>query len=76
MKRSRFSEEQIAYALRLAESGTRVVDVYRQFGMADPLHPSPDDRVTDAKQFCDSGFHASLRANLCVRLEMRSFGVT
>ncbi len=30
MKRSRFSEEQIAYALRLAESGTPVVDVYRQ----------------------------------------------
>jgi len=26
MKRSRFSEEQIAYALRLAESGTPVVD--------------------------------------------------
>lgn len=30
MKRSRFSEEQIAYALRLAESGTPVVDVCRQ----------------------------------------------
>ena len=33
MKRSRFSEEQIAYALRLAESGTAVVDVCRQIGV-------------------------------------------
>lgn len=32
MKRSRFTEEQIAYALRLADSGTPVVDVCRQFG--------------------------------------------
>lgn len=30
MKRSRFSEEQIAYALRLAELGAPVVDVCRQ----------------------------------------------
>ena len=35
MKRSRFSEEQIAYALRLAESGTPVVDVCRQIPMSD-----------------------------------------
>jgi putative transposase len=34
MKRSRFSEEQIAYALRLAESGTPVVDVCRQIGVS------------------------------------------
>jgi putative transposase len=30
MKKSRFSEEQIADALRLAEGGTPVVDVCRQ----------------------------------------------
>lgn len=30
MKRSRFTEEQIAYALQLADSGTPVVDVCRQ----------------------------------------------
>jgi putative transposase len=30
MKRSRFNEEQIAYALRLTESGTPVADVCRQ----------------------------------------------
>ena len=30
-----FSEEQIAYALRQAESGTAVADVCRQLGMSD-----------------------------------------
>ena len=35
MKKSKFSEEQIAYALRLAESGTPVADVCRQMGIAE-----------------------------------------
>ncbi|MDM0046822.1 transposase [Variovorax dokdonensis] len=35
MKRSRFSEEQITYALRLADSGTPVVDVCRQIGITE-----------------------------------------
>ena len=35
MKKSRFTEEQIAYALRLAESGTPVSDVCRQIGVSD-----------------------------------------
>ena len=35
MKKSRFTEEQIAYALRLAESGTVVADVCRQMGIAE-----------------------------------------
>ena len=35
MKKSRFTEEQIAYALRLAEGGTPVADVCRQVGMSD-----------------------------------------
>lgn len=35
MKKSRFTEEQIAYALRLAESGTQVADVCRQLGIAE-----------------------------------------
>jgi putative transposase len=35
MKKSKFSEEQIAYALRLAESGTPVVDVCRQLGISE-----------------------------------------
>jgi putative transposase len=35
MKRSKFSEEQIAYALRQAESGTQVGDVCRQLGVSE-----------------------------------------
>lgn len=35
MKKSRFSEEQIAYALRLADSGTAVLDVCRQIGISE-----------------------------------------
>jgi putative transposase len=35
MKRSRFTAEQVAYALRLAESGTPVADVGRQMGISE-----------------------------------------
>jgi putative transposase len=35
MKQSRFSEERIAYALRLADSGTPVVAVCRQIGVSE-----------------------------------------
>ena len=35
MNRSRFTEEQIAYALRQAESGTPVADVRRQLGASE-----------------------------------------
>ena len=35
MKRSRFSEEQIAYAIQQAESGTPVGDLCRQLGVSD-----------------------------------------
>ena len=35
MKRSKFSEEHIVYALRQAESGTPVGDVCRQLGIAE-----------------------------------------
>ena len=38
MKKSRFSEEQIAYALRLADSGTPVVDVCRQIGVSEATY--------------------------------------
>ena len=35
MKKSRFTEEQIAFALRQAESGTPVADVCRQMGISE-----------------------------------------
>jgi putative transposase len=35
MKRSKFSEEQIIFALRQAESGTPIRDVCRQLGIAE-----------------------------------------
>jgi putative transposase len=35
MKRSKFSDEQVAYALRQAESGTAVADVCRQLGVSE-----------------------------------------
>jgi transposase-like protein len=35
MKRLRFTDEQISYALKLADQGTPVRDVCRQFGIAE-----------------------------------------
>jgi putative transposase len=35
MKRSKFSEEQIVYAIRQAETGTPVGDLCRQLGVSD-----------------------------------------
>ena len=35
MKKSRFTEEQIAYALRQAETGTKVSEVCRKMGVAE-----------------------------------------
>lgn len=36
MKKKRFSEEQIAFALRQAESGTSVTEVIRKMGITEP----------------------------------------
>ena len=36
MKRKRFSEEQIAFALRQAESGTTIEDICRKMGVSEP----------------------------------------
>ena len=35
MRKSRFSDEQIAYALRMADGGTPVAEVCRQIGMSE-----------------------------------------
>ncbi len=35
MKKSKFTEEQIAFALRQAEAGTRVVEVCRKMGISE-----------------------------------------
>jgi Transposase len=40
MKRSKFSEEQIAYALRQADAGTPVGDVCRQLGVSEATSTS------------------------------------
>ncbi len=42
MKRSKFSEEQVVYALRQAEAGTQVSDLCRQLGADNAL---PHDEV-------------------------------
>lgn len=36
MKRKRFSEEQIAFALRQAESGTTIEEICRKMGVSEP----------------------------------------
>jgi putative transposase len=36
MKKSRFSEQQIAFVLRQAEEGTAVAEVYRKAGISGP----------------------------------------
>ena len=38
MKKSRFTDEQIAFALRLADGGTPVVDVCRQIGISEATY--------------------------------------
>ena len=49
MKKSRFTEEQITYALRLAEGGTPVVDVCRQLGVSEATY------YTWKKKYADLG---------------------
>ena len=41
MKRSKFSEEQVDYALRQADTGTAVGDVCRQLGISEAIGPDP-----------------------------------
>ena len=49
MKKSEFPEEHVAYALRLAESGTPVGDVCRQMGISErPFTSRGRDALTSA----------------------------
>ena len=41
MKRSRYTEEQIAFALRQAEGGTDVGEVCRKMGISENTHSTP-----------------------------------
>jgi putative transposase len=41
MKKSRFTEEQIAFALRQAETGTKVSEVCRKIGVAEATFNLP-----------------------------------
>ena len=45
MNRSKFSEEQVAYALRQAESGTLVGDVCRQLGVSEATFYGVEEEV-------------------------------
>jgi len=49
MKQSKCSEEQIVYALRLADSGTPVADVCRQLGVSEATY------YTWKKKYADLG---------------------
>ncbi len=50
MKKSRFTEEQIAFALRQAESGTKVSEVCRKRGVAE-AHSALDNIGVYEKAF-------------------------
>ena len=85
MKRSRFSEEQIAYALRLAESGTPVVDVCRQIGGSEATYrpaASNESEKAQAHQFAtrprrgSHGTKSALEHGLCSRLDARRAGIS
>ncbi len=67
MKRSRFSEEQIIYAIRQAEAGTPLVDLCRQLGVSEATC------YTWKKKYAHLGVRELRR--LRVRLGRRSGGV-
>ncbi len=48
MKKSKFSEEQIAYALRQADGGTPVGDVCRQLGVSEATFYAVEEEIRQA----------------------------
>jgi len=57
MKRSKFSEEQVAYALRQVEAGTAVPDICRQLGVSPSETAFLDDIGTNLKTAKALGMH-------------------
>jgi putative transposase len=57
MKKSRFSEQQIAFVLRQAEEGTPVVEVCRNRGSAGVVQATLQ-RVPDAEQRMVEHYHS------------------
>jgi putative transposase len=65
MKKSKFSEEQIAYALRQVEAGTPPADVCRQLGVSETTF------YTWKKKYAHL---ASVSCGSCARLRTRMAG--
>ena len=55
MKKTKFTEEQIAFALHQAETGTRVVEVCRKLGISDATCRRTNKSVTST--ICNHRFH-------------------
>ena len=46
MKKTRYTEEQIAFALRQEEAGTPVMDIIRKLGVSEPtFYQRPNSRL-------------------------------
>lgn len=63
MKRKRFSEEQIAFALRQAESGTTIEEICRKMGVSEP---------TFYQSLCRHGRERDPAAEAALRTRTRS----
>ena len=71
MKKSRFTEEQIAFALRQAESGARAAHIEAQHTPAPGRVESPESSQAD-----DGGGVMRFSANPCERTQTNRMGVT
>ena len=56
MGKKNFTEEQIAFALRQAESGTSVAEIIRKLGISEQTFYRRKKRLIKQHPFCKSGF--------------------